>query len=150
MIFRIYKRNKNKLVDIIDINGKTNQTNQTNQTNIKRYLNLIKKTSSNKVEVYTEHTELILEFDDYIIVTYKKIKYDLDYFPNLKLYEYDKDINLVNIQINKLQQINKINKVNIIKEFVTFIELDVDDTFRESYSIETLLDQIKQQILNHK
>ena len=141
MVLRIYKKNNNLLVDIIDrVNGELIQ--------IQRYLNLIKKTKNNITEVYTEHTELLYENDDYIIVDYKIIIHPNDFFPNLKVYEYDKNIEYN--EINLIVDIKQIKKIKIIQESITFLEIEFIDNFTESYSIKTLLDQIKQQILDHK
>jgi hypothetical protein len=147
MILRIYKRNtnnKNELTDIdIDIDIVNRGTNEkTNQKNIKRYLNLIKATYDNKIEVYTEHYDLLYEDNEYIVVSYEKILQDLNTFPNLKTYDYDKNINNCCTIIN--------NEIKLIKESIMFLEILVDDKIKESYLIKTLLDQIKQQILNHK
>ena len=43
-----------------------------------------------------------------------------------------------------------INQLIVINESINFLEIELNDDFKESYSIKTLLDQIKQQILNHK
>jgi hypothetical protein len=161
MLLRIYKKNNiNSLEDIdniININKIIKQINSgiddiITQIKIQRYLNLIKKTKNNLSEVYTEQTELIYENDDYIIVSYKKIIQQNELFPNLKVYNYDKNIEYYEIDIKK-DKIDKINKIKLIKEVITFLEIDLDDElyddFIKSYSIKTLLDQIKQQILNH-
>ena len=148
-------------MDIIDrVNGKINyRVNGENNKNIKRYLNLIKTTYNNTIEVYTEQTELLYENNEYIIVSYKKIIQSNELFPNLKVYDYDKNVEYNEVEIDKKIDKNKIDKnkidkkidkIKLIKELITFIEIDLDDNFKESYSIKTLLDQIKQQILNHK
>lgn len=147
---RIYKRNNNILTDINK--EKYNDIINNKQIKIQRYLNLIKKTVENVIEVYTEQTELLYENDDYIVVEYKKILQDNELFPNLKVYEYDKNIeyNETNIKIEKINNINNIKKIKLIKELITFLEIELNDNFKESYLIKTLLDQIKQQILNRK
>lgn len=147
---RIYKRNNNILTDINK--EKYNDIINNKQIKIQRYLNLIKKTVENVIEVYTEQTELLYENDDYIVVEYKKILQDNELFPNLKVYEYDKNIeyNETNIKIEEINNINNIKKIKLIKELITFLEIELNDDFKESYSIKTLLDQIKQQILNRK
>jgi len=149
MIIRIYKRNHEKLVDI-DYNQKV-QKNQIEQIKIQRYLNLIKKIKNNTTEVYTEETELLYDDDDYIIVSYKKTLHNNELFPNLKVYSYDKNIDYweVNIKIEKINEINEIKKIKLINESIKFLEIELNDNFRESYSVETLLDQIKQQILKN-
>jgi hypothetical protein len=152
MILRIYKRNINNKNELINI--KTTNHNTLNK-NIKRYLNLIKESYNNKIEVYTEHYNLLYESNEYIIVSYNKIVQDNDLFPNLKEYSYDKNINYQETKINNQEtkinnQETKINNIKLIKEIITFLEIDLNDNFIESYTIETLLDQIKLQILNHK
>ena len=154
MILRIYKKNNiNRLIDI------TNQIEQIEQIDnktiiIQRYLNLIKKTENDISEVYTEQTELLYENKDYIVVSYKKILQQNNLFPNLKVYSYDKNIKYCEtiVNIDTVTDI-QINKIKLIKESIQFLEIELNDdndNFRESYSIETLLNQIKQQILDHK
>ena len=143
-MIRIYKRNHENLVDI-----NYNHKKQIEIIKIQRYLNLIKKIKNNTTEVYTEQTKLLYENDDYIVVLYKKTLHDNDLFPNLKVYSYDKNIDYLEVNI-KIEKINKIDKVKLIKESINFLEIELDDNFKESYSIKTLLDQIEQQILNHK
>lgn len=147
MILRIYKKNINNKNELIDIDI-DNVNGVINQKNIKRYLNLIKATHDNTIEVYTEHYNLLYENDDYVIVSYEKILQHLNTFPNLKSYDYDKNINICSTLINS--NINQINQITLIRESITFLEIIVNDEIKESYLIETLLNQIKQQILNHK
>lgn len=145
---RIYKRNNNTLIDI-DINTQTNNNKRTiNKKNIKKYLNLTQLTFQDTIEVFTEHTELLYENDDYVIVEYKKIIQPKDFFPNLKVYSYDNDIE--HNETNLIVDIKQINKIKLINESIKFLEIKLNDNFKESYSIKTLLDQIKQQILDHK
>jgi len=146
MIYRIYKINNNTLIDIIE---QENNKVKRETIRIQRYLNLIKKTINNITEVYTEQTELLYESDNYIIVSYKKILQQNELFPNLKVYSYDKNIDYCETNLN-IDKIKQIDKIKLIKESINFLEIELDNNFKESYSIETLLDQIKQQILDHK
>lgn len=147
MIIRIYKRNHENLVDI-----NYNHKKQIEIIKIQRYLNLIKKIKNNKIEVYTEQTELLYENDDYIIVSYKKILHNNELFPNLKVYLYDKNIDYWETTINVDENVNVklVEKIKLINESINFLEIELNDDFKESYSIKTLLGQIEQQILNHK
>jgi hypothetical protein len=147
MILRIYKKNNNVLMNIIN-----NTKNITNKETIKmqRYLNLIKEIKNNTTEVYTEQTELLYENDEYIVILYIKNNHENELFPNLKVYSYDKNIDYweININVKQIEKI-KLEEIKIKNGSINFLEIKLNDDFKELDSIKILLDQIKQQILNH-